>query len=83
MEAGGQRPMIDRDLFYINSDMFYSEYKSGQPPSRSTENRLNSSAEQLPQFQQKLRQVGLDLFSVVVDYNLSWGVLTQKRSQYR
>ena len=70
--------MIDRDLFYINSDMFYSEYKSGQPPSRSTENRLNSSAEQLPQFQHKLRQVGLDLFSVVQTI-ISTGVCKPRR----
>ena len=51
-------------LDYINQNMFYLSDKVN-PPSRSYKIRLNSSAEQLTQFQQKLRQVGLDLFSVV------------------
>ena len=53
------------DFKYRNMFVFVSLHITSQLDSKSPKVQLNSSAEQLTQFQQKLRQVGLDLFSVV------------------
>ena len=78
-EAG----VVNRLSFIPIKDMVYSRYKFKSTSSEESQNLTDNSAEQLTQFPTETETDETRLVLSSADYNLSWGVLTQKRSQYR
>ena len=81
-----QRPeagVVNRLSFIPIKDMVYSRYKFKSTSSEESQNLTDNSAEQLTQFPTETETDETRLVLSSADYNLSWGVLTQKRSQYR